>query len=256
MRLYVAGPMRGRPESNFPAFEDAARRLRLAGYDVVSPHEGSPTDDPDPPEAQYQELIRRGVRLMLNCDGVAVLDGWRDSGGASFEVDVATGARKPVREVGEWLALGRGDVPTAQHQLPLLWKGEASARPVRQYGGDAGFDLVCSETTAIGYKSFVDVPCGVSIALPELRWALIIGRSSTLRKRQLMVAPGIIDQGWRGPLFAGVWNLGETRVEVKEGDRIAQLIPFPLTAAGLRLEHVEELPPGDRGTRGFGSTGE
>lgn len=254
-KLYVAGPMRGKPKSNWPTFEAATERLRRAGYEVISPHEGSPTDDPDPPEEMYQQLIQRGVRMMLDCDGVAVLPGWEESNGAKFEVDVARGAGRPVKSVAQW-ARRRDDVALpGDNELPLRWAGAQEHRPVRYYSGDAGFDLICSEGTKIGYKAFVDVPCGISIEQPPGVWSLIIGRSSTLRKRQLMVAPGIIDNGWRGPLWAGVWNLGEHPTTVEEGDRIAQLIPFPLIAAGLTLDRVEVLSETDRGEEGFGSTG-
>ena len=248
MRVYVAGPMRGHPGSNFPAFEEAAARLRRVGHEVVSPAEGG-VGKADPGEDAYRMLVRRGIQLMLECHAVALLEGWEKSTGARLERDVALGAGLEVGTVEEIETLGL---------RPLRWESEVEGpelEPQRYYPGDAGFDLVCSEDVKVGFRAFVDVPCGVSVALPPGVWALIIGRSSTLRQRELMVAPGVIDNGWRGPLFAGVWNLGRTPTEVRAGDRVAQLIPFPLTAAELALERVGELPPGDRGDAGFGSTG-
>ena len=127
--------------------------------------------------------------------------------------------------------------------------------PTKHYEGDAGFDLICSQTTNIPYQEFVDVPCGINVQLPPGVWAMITGRSSTLRKRHLLVSQGIIDNGYRGPIYAGVQNLGSRAAVVEEGERIAQLIPFPLTAQNLQFAYVDELDESDRGEAGFGSTG-
>ena len=91
----------------------------------------------------------------------------------------------------------------------------------RAYQADAGIDLYvqASEERAvvegrgftgawvIGPGEFVDLPLGVSVRLPEGHWGMLTGRSSTLRQRGLLVNQGIIDNGYTGPLFAGVWNL-------------------------------------------------
>lgn len=96
-KLYIAGPMTGYPSCNYPAFADAARHLRGAGYDVVDPSEfgGEGT--------HYVDLLRDDIRAMLDCRGVAVLEGWWESGGARNEVSVAGVLLMPVRPVAEWL---------------------------------------------------------------------------------------------------------------------------------------------------------
>lgn len=140
--------------------------------------------------------------------------------------------------------------------FPIRFTGEREWEPVRGYAGDAGFDLFCSETTHIPYGEFRDVPCGINIELPEGVWAMITGRSSTLRRRQLLVIQGIIDVGYRGPLYAGTQSFAPGPVTVERGERIAQLIPMPLWADKLYFERVSELEPSDRGTNGFGSSGD
>lgn len=137
----------------------------------------------------------------------------------------------------------------------IKWVGRDHSEPQRFHDGDAGFDLVCSEGAVIKPGAFRDIDCGIHVEMPVGVWALITGRSSTLRERGLMVAQGIIDNGYRGPLFAGVWNLRQETVRVAEGERLAQFIPYELTAARLEWRQVRNLNGSDRGHAGFGSTG-
>lgn len=125
--------------------------------------------------------------------------------------------------------------------------------PTKAYDGDAGWDLYVAESVTIPSGQFRDVPCGVGCALPTGTWGLLTGRSSTLRNRGLLVHQGVIDEGYRGELFAGVFNLGPKAAVVEVGARIAQLIVVPMHAhAGV---FVDQLRPGGRGSKGFGSSG-
>lgn len=95
--LYVAGPMTGLPDNNYPAFNDAAEVLRSAGFTVENPADNTvETDD-------YTDYLRAGLAQLLRCDGVAVLEDWWLSGGARWEVQTAGILRMPVRPVAEWL---------------------------------------------------------------------------------------------------------------------------------------------------------
>lgn len=131
----------------------------------------------------------------------------------------------------------------------------AGAVPKQAYAGDAGFDLACTRDLRIHDGEFVDVPCGIAIELPPGMWGWVIGRSSTLRTKGLLVNPGIIDNGWRGEYFVGVKNVSGGIVEVKTGERLAQLIPMPLLADRIRFEQTGVLSETSRGTNGFGSSG-
>lgn len=139
--------------------------------------------------------------------------------------------------------------------LPVLLLGETSRMPTRGHEDDAGLDLYVSETTVIEPGEFADVACGIAVELPAGTWGLLTGRSSTLRKRNLLVHTGIIDVGYRGPLYAGVWNMGSERVVVAKDERLAQLIVLPNITEELKPERATELAKSARGEAGFGSTG-
>lgn len=139
----------------------------------------------------------------------------------------------------------------------LYWKqlSEKGRQPTKAYLDDAGFDLYVSERTIIPPHEFVDVPTDVAMELPSDSWGLLTGRSSTTRERGLLVNQGIIDTGYRGELYVGVWNLTDKDVTVYAGDRIAQLIVLPNRTAELHLQKRERLSHHERGEQGFGSTG-
>ena len=126
--------------------------------------------------------------------------------------------------------------------------------PVRCHRGDAGIDLHVSERTVIPVGRFEDVPTNLRVQLPAQSWGLLIGRSSTFRKKGLMVIPGIIDNGYRGPIFSAVYNLGPKSVILEPGERISQLILLPLMHPSM-IKEVAELDKSSRGEKGFGSTG-
>lgn len=127
--------------------------------------------------------------------------------------------------------------------------------PTRAYSDDAGLDLYVSEFSVIPPHGFVDIPSGIAVEIPTEYWGLLTGRSSTLRKRGLLVNQGVIDPGYRGELFAGVWNLTDFEVTIEQGERLAQLILMPNITPQFELEQVEKLDLHERGTSGFGSSG-
>jgi len=123
------------------------------------------------------------------------------------------------------------------------------------YPGDAGFDLAASRPVTVAAGGFARVPTNVKVAPPAGRWTMLVGRSSTFFKRQLIVQTAIIDNGFRGELWFVVFNLGDQPVVIKKKDRLAQLIVFDLITPEVREVTTEDLPPGDRGEKGFGSSG-
>lgn len=85
-RIYISGPMTGKPALNFPAFHRAAANLRALGHDVVNPAE---LDDADPKALQWHQYLRRDITHLMTCDAVAMLPGWQESKGARLEHHIA-----------------------------------------------------------------------------------------------------------------------------------------------------------------------
>jgi nucleoside 2-deoxyribosyltransferase len=98
--VYLAGPMTGLPQYNFPAFLGAATTLRRAGYEVWSPAEhdldrGFDMDDPDAAQPLV-EYMKVDLPQVMAADAVVVLPGWENSTGARLEVHTAVACGKPV----------------------------------------------------------------------------------------------------------------------------------------------------------------
>ena len=132
---------------------------------------------------------------------------------------------------------------------------EGAKSPFKRYMGDAGWDLYINEGCIIKPGETVDVHTGVKIDMPPYLYARIVGRSSTLRKYQLIVNEGIIDNGYTGELFICVHNIGDKPFVVEKGMRLAQVLFHVIE--DVRWSRVERVAPtpGKRGDNGFGSTG-
>jgi len=83
-RIYISGAMTGKPDLNFPLFNAEAARLRSLGYDVVNPVEICPD-----PTATWHDCLKADIKALLDCDALALLDGWMDSQGAHLELNIA-----------------------------------------------------------------------------------------------------------------------------------------------------------------------
>lgn len=84
-RCYIAGPMTGLPELNFPAFHAAAAWLRSLGYHVENPAE----IDVDP-AAGWETCMKADIARLVTCDRIYLLHGWQRSRGATVEFNLAT----------------------------------------------------------------------------------------------------------------------------------------------------------------------
>jgi dUTP diphosphatase len=134
---------------------------------------------------------------------------------------------------------------------------EGAAAPDHAHDGDAGRDLVASESRTLaagGGRAMV--PTGLAVAIPDGFAGFVLPRSGLAARHGVTCAnsPGLIDAGYRGEVHVALVNLDPERdYVVREGDRIAQLVVLAVPPTTYRL--VDELPESSRGSGGFGSSG-
>lgn len=98
-RIYIAGPMTGLPDLNYPAFHAEAARLRALGYAVENPAE-----NPVPPcGGTWAGYMRLALAQLVRCDCICLLPGWARSRGACIEhgLAVALGMAVMYHQMGE-----------------------------------------------------------------------------------------------------------------------------------------------------------
>lgn len=136
-----------------------------------------------------------------------------------------------------------------------LLNSAAKAPTIAHPGEDLAYDLYAAETVTIPAKGHHVVSTGISIELDIDRrpaGALIRDKSS-MAARRIICTAGVVDAGYRGEVRVVMENLGDTPAEIHEGDKIANLIPYPVLTS--EVEVVEDLAESSRNSGGFGSSG-
>ena len=132
----------------------------------------------------------------------------------------------------------------------------ADARlPDRAYVGDAGLDLAACEPVSLSPGERAIVPTGLAVAIPDGYAGFVQPRSGLAARHGVTIvnAPGLIDSGYRGEIQVVLLNTdSEQTFTAEAGERIAQLVVLAVPEIALR--EVDELPPSERGVRGFGSS--
>jgi len=117
VNVYVAGPMRGREDFNFPAFNEAAASLRARGHTVFNPAERDvdvlgvrafKVKDGDERKVKgfsLREALHDDTAwITLHADAIALLDGWADSKGATAEACLGWALGIQVAPLASFLA--------------------------------------------------------------------------------------------------------------------------------------------------------
>ena len=127
--------------------------------------------------------------------------------------------------------------------------------PTRATPGSAGLDLYSCETVTIEAGQRCIVSTGIAMAIPEDCYGQVMSRSGLAAKNGIFVlnAPGIIDSDYRGELRVILYNSGPEKFIIDEGMRIAQMIITKYESCNFEL--VDSLDQTERGSGGFGSTG-
>ena len=141
-------------------------------------------------------------------------------------------------------------------RVKLLAEG-ARAPVVAHPGEDLGYDLFALEGVSLVPRVTVKVRTGVAVEARHpgtgAPLGLLVRDRSSMAARGIATTAGVIDAGYRGEILVLMTNLGETAVELKAGEKIAQMIPVPVLT-GL-VQEVETLEESARAGKGFGSSG-
>lgn len=154
--------------------------------------------------------------------------------------------------------------------------------PVRQNVGDGGFDVFAylrstnnptfiknlakmgcwleneskTPTLFIPPGCRACIPIGVAVQCPSDTVFQVWPRSGLALKKGVDVLAGLVDSGYRKEVGVVLINHSAHNVEIKHEDRIAQLVPVRLNhGSQLMFQDVDSLDESQRGTNGFGSSG-
>ena len=143
--------------------------------------------------------------------------------------------------------------------------------PFRANTSDAGYDLFSTEYVTLEPFQRKLISTGINVEIPEGFYGRVAPRSGLACKKGIDVMAGVIDSGYRGEVKVLLINLNfegynltpnafeamfgsANKIEIKPGDRIAQLIIEKCHS--VEWKPMETLEESQRGEQGFGSSGQ
>jgi dUTP pyrophosphatase len=141
-------------------------------------------------------------------------------------------------------------------RVKLLEAG-ARAPAVAHPGEDLGYDLFALEGIALAPRATAKVRTGIAVEarhpITGAPLGLLVRDRSSMAARGVATTAGVIDAGYRGEILVLMTNLTDAAVELKAGEKIAQMIPVPVLTGPV--QEVETLEDSARAEKGFGSSG-
>jgi dUTP pyrophosphatase len=141
-------------------------------------------------------------------------------------------------------------------RVKLLEEG-ARAPVVAHPGEDLGYDLFALDGVVLGSRTTKRVRTGIAVEARHpatgAPLGLLVRDRSSMAARGIATTGGVIDAGYRGEILVLMTNLGDEGVELKAGEKIAQMIPVPVLTGVVK--EVESLEESAREGKGFGSSG-
>lgn len=136
---------------------------------------------------------------------------------------------------------------------------EGAKPPTKAHEYDAGFDLYnfgAVNTDRFFQAYYQSFHTGVHVEIPHGYVGLIMTKSG-LHRKYGMICTGVIDSGYTGEIVVTMnFVYNNDFMKLNGGEKIAQLVIVPLLNVELeQVESFDDLPSGERGNNGFGSTG-
>ena len=127
--------------------------------------------------------------------------------------------------------------------------------PTRGSDGAVGYDLYSSEAATVPCQAGrALVGTGIALSIPDGLYGRVAPRSGLAVKHCINVGAGVIDPDYTGEIKVVLFNHGLNDFEIKKGDRIAQLVLERCETPPI--EEINIVEDTDRGSDGFGSTGQ
>ena len=130
---------------------------------------------------------------------------------------------------------------------------EDAKLPTYAHPGDVGMDMYSLEDYELKVGERKIFPVGFALEFETGYAAIVKDKSSLPMKYGIHTMGGVFDAGYRGEYNVNLINLGSENYKISKGDKIAQLVIYPVVIADL--EEVNELSESSRGGGNFGSTG-
>jgi dUTP pyrophosphatase len=167
----------------------------------------------------------------------------------------AAGVKKKSKKDTETKQEADTSLGSTTLEAPLRVKllSEKARVPKRASALAAGYDLCSSVDIVIPAGERKLVPTDLAVEIPVGTYGRVAPRSGLSAKHFIDVGAGVVDADYRGPLMILLFNFGKEDFQIKEGDRIAQLVLERIYTPDVVV--VDELDDTERGANGFGSTG-
>ncbi len=137
-------------------------------------------------------------------------------------------------------------------QIKIKKLKEDAKLPNYYHEGDVGMDLYAMETVTIEPMGHYNFWHGFAMEFP-VGYAGIIKDKGSISQMGLHTMGGVFDAGYRGEYNTHLVNLSDKSYTIEEGDKISQLVIYPVIIG--ELEEVDILSKSDRDENRFGSTG-
>lgn len=128
-----------------------------------------------------------------------------------------------------------------------------ATEPSRATDGSAGFDLYATDNHHVWPGAQVKIPTGVSFAIPGDHAGFIWPRSGMAVKYGFDILAGLIDSDFLGEVMVAAINHGDKPIEIRRGDRIAQIVFSPVMTLMEMTDSIQR--DSQRGAGAFGSSG-
>jgi dUTP pyrophosphatase len=132
---------------------------------------------------------------------------------------------------------------------------EGGIAPTKAYEGDAGWDLRTPFDFTLQPAEFAKVDLRIRIEGERGKYYRVEDKSG-LAALGLQVRGGIVDNNYRGNIHVIIQNFSAKPIEFKTGTKVAQLLVCPVEDDN-NIEVLEEINENtERGSGGFGSSGD